>query len=462
MAAIRSGNYFYIQGGLLISNNGTRSDPQAQLLSLDLSRAWNTSSPSWTDLAGGVAESMISGVSLLDNKTLITFLTNNTGSFYYKRYDVTNNTWGSLYPIEVTKGENLKSSRAILDPSDGGVKTLGMTPIAEGMFKSRLYAGAVYHPQRKSILYFGGFQQGVVFEKTAYITEFVIGTGVWSVITTSGTSPPPLANHCMAQSEDGNTMVVYGGRVPAEYTPTTTTTSFTYSGVLYLFNIPTLSWSKVSDSKPRFNIACTIIGNHNPTGETFNATDSGGVSGNGASATNKPSNGSGEESNNKPVILGGSLGGLLVALMGGMFYFYRKGKIDKERASILEKTTVEAAATAALNPPIRLDPHYYVEPHTASARNPHMLDRRLPDDVVLQIQMAHLQQQQQGGGGIMMMYQNPHAFVPMQEGIYFHDNGRDPQCPEGVGMRLSTIELHPHAVSPSDYSQMGSSSHSLY
>lgn len=146
--------------------------------------------------------------------------------------------------------------------SDGGVKTLGMTPIAEGMFKSRLYAGAVYHPQRKSILYFGGFQQGVVFEKTAYITEFVIGTGVWSVITTSGTSPPPLANHCMAQSEDGNTMVVYGGRVPAEYTPTTTTTSFTYSGVLYLFNIPTLSWSKVSDSKPRFNIACTIIGNH--------------------------------------------------------------------------------------------------------------------------------------------------------------------------------------------------------
>ncbi|KAG0068694.1 hypothetical protein BGZ89_004264 [Linnemannia elongata] len=373
--------------------------------------------------------------------------------------------------------------------SDGGVKTLGMTPIAERMFKSRLYAGAVYHPQRKSILYFGGFQQGVVFEKSAYITEFVIGTGVWSVITTSGTSSPPLANHCMALSEDGNTMVVYGGRVPEEYTPTTTTTSFTYSNVLYLFNIPSLSWSKLSDSKPRFNMACTIIDNHHPTGETFNATDSGGVSGNGASATNKPSNGSGEDSNNKPMILGGSLGGLLlVALMGGMFYFYRKGKIDKERyesddqrriiqdtdsvnrsklfegskdngsptstlrARILEKATVEAAATAALNPPIRLDPHYYDEPHTASSRNPYMLDRRLPDDVVLQIQIAHLQQQQQGGGGIMMMYQNPHAFVPMQEGIYFHDNGRDPQCPEGVGMRLSTIELHPYAVVPSDYS----------
>ncbi|KAF9324843.1 hypothetical protein BGZ91_002727 [Linnemannia elongata] len=345
------------------------------------------------------------------------------------------------------------------------------------MFKSRPYAGAVYHPRRKSILYFGGFQQGVVFEKTAYITEFVIGIGVWSVITTSGTSPPPLANHCMALSEDGNTMVVYGGRVPAEYTPTTTTTSFTYSGVLYLFNIPCLT------PNPDSNMACTMIGNHqlmawggsngmstitepsvvfnlkrmdwtslfSPTGETFSATDSGGISGNGASATNKPSNGSGGESNNKPVILGGSLGGLLVPLMGGMFYFYRKGKIDKERyesddqrriiqdadsvnrsklfegsedigsptstlrARILEKATVEAAATAALNPPIRLDPHYYVEPHTASARNPHMLDRRLPDDVVLQIQMAHLQQQQQGGGGIMMMYQNPHAFVPMQE-----------------------------------------------
>ncbi|KAH7052907.1 hypothetical protein BKA57DRAFT_503041 [Linnemannia elongata] len=334
------------------------------------------------------------------------------------------------------------------------------------MFKSRLYAGAVYHPQRKSILYFGGFQQGVVFEKTAYITEFVIGTGVWSVITTSGTSSPPLANHCMALSEDGNTMVVYGGRVPEEYTPTTTTTSFTYSGVLYLFNIPSLSWSKLSDSKPRFNMACTIIDNHQ-----FMAW--GGS--NGMSTITEP-----------PVVF--NLKRMTGPLMGGMFYFYRKGKIDKERyesddqrriiqdtdsvnrsklfegskdngsptstlrARILEKATVEAAATAALNPPIRLDPHYYDEPHTASARNPHMLDRRLPDDVVLQIQMAHLQQQQQGGGGIMMMYQNPHAFVPMQEGIYFHDNGRDPQCLEGVGMRLSTIELHPHAVVPPDYS----------
>lgn len=164
---------------------------------------------------------MVSGVSVPDKKTIITFLTNNTGSFFYKRYDVVNNTWGSLYPIEETKGENLKSSRAILDPKsglvylngnatmftfnttaavavgasvardDGGVKTLGMTPIEVGVFKSRLYAGAVYHPQRKSILYFGGFQQGVVFENTAYVTEFVIGTGAWSVLV-SGYKCPTL------------------------------------------------------------------------------------------------------------------------------------------------------------------------------------------------------------------------------------------------------------------------------
>ncbi|KAF9294179.1 hypothetical protein BGZ88_004278 [Linnemannia elongata] len=315
-----------------------------------------------------------------------------------------------------------------------------MTPIAERMFKSRLYAGAVYHPQRKSILYFGGFQQGVVFEKTAYITEFVIGTG-----TTSGTSSPPLANHCIALSEDGNTMVVYGGRVPEEYTPTTTTTSFTYSGVLYLFNIPSLSWSKLSDSKPRFNMACTIINNHQ-----FMAW--GGS--NGMSTITEPPVGKIDkeryESDDQRRIIQDTDSVNRSKLFEGSKD--NGSPTSTLRARILEKATVEAAATAALNPPIRLDPHYYDEPHTASARNPHMLDRRLPDDVVLQIQMAHLQQQQQGGGGIMMMYQNPHAFVPMQEGIYFHDNGRDPQCPEGVGMRLSTIELHPHAVVPSDYS----------
>ncbi|KAK3834277.1 MAG: hypothetical protein JOS17DRAFT_801311 [Linnemannia elongata] len=137
-----------------------------------------------------------------------------------------------------SKDAKLRQRGSTKRVDDGGVKTLGMTPIVEGMFKSRLYAGAVY-------LYFGGFQQGVVFERTVYVTEFVIGPVVWSVL-----------REC-------------------------------------------------------------------------------------AAATNKPSCGSGEESNNIPVILGGSPGGLLVALLGGIFYFYWKYPDGRSRWRIFSSNSKE-------------------------------------------------------------------------------------------------------------------------
>ncbi|KAG0242842.1 hypothetical protein BGX31_011505 [Mortierella sp. GBA43] len=265
MAFARAGQYFYFQGGFY-QVTATLPLVTPQLVALPLNESWSTSSPPWKQLAIGNAYADHIAVATAD--TFITFVLQ-TPSLNLGRYNIQTNTWS--YSVS-TPPEALNSGfRPVVDPTSNIIYIAGSSkmniynpqkdqwtsqPLPSNVLTQRIFGGAVYNTLRKSILYFGGYSS--TFEAQTYITEYTIGTGSWSIYNTTGDIPPPIADFCMATSDDGNTIAIFGGRF---FTIDRFKVPDVFSGLLYVLDVQQKTWSKLVNVSPRAYTGCQIVNN---------------------------------------------------------------------------------------------------------------------------------------------------------------------------------------------------------
>ncbi|KAF9355167.1 hypothetical protein BGX26_006903 [Mortierella sp. AD094] len=417
-AFARAGSKLYMQGGKYAVNN-TIVSIYSQFFSLDLATNWSVSSPPWQSLAPGLNAYFIRGVATPDNKTFIVFQEGNNGSVIIPKYDIPTNTW-SPTPLTLTPDQDYRSGVIpVIDPTTGLVylnayqnmdvynpvsTSFQVNPNPPNMPASRFFGGGVYIKPRHSILYFGGSNASIVLDAGASrVTEYSVSTGTWTNFTTTGEPPSPRSDFCMTASEDGNTVVVYGGRVTA---PTN------FSSSLYILDVPSGKWTQGPDGTSCMYMACIIVGDqfltwggsdgnnthtgppavfsltthqwvNNYTAPSYyaqNPTVSPGAST--TSSSTLPSNSSSSpppssSSSNLGAILGGVFGGLLVIALSGVIFIYLKRKESKGEYSDVQTSEKKAGGggNQGITPPN--DPFTrYQNPamsETSSSRGPQAL-----------------------------------------------------------------------------------------
>ncbi|KAF9193883.1 hypothetical protein BGZ49_003236 [Haplosporangium sp. Z 27] len=265
-AFARTNTRLYIAGGIGYNNSVTYK----QFFSLNLAVPWNTSAPAWTQLHDGPQQNIFPAVFSADQKTMITF---HSGTPFANLYSVDLDEWT---PSQVQAQADLQGVGAVLDNVTGLVYLAGgysdgtrnsmdtysfandafvqsALPSSATAFPDRAYYSNVWTSQRKSILYFGGYNSSLSqIPNYSSITEFVPSTGTWSTLVTTNTGPSMRSDHCMAISDDGSTMIIFGGR---PY-------SGIFSGEVFIFDTVGQSWRQGLTGPPRVYVACTIAGDN--------------------------------------------------------------------------------------------------------------------------------------------------------------------------------------------------------
>ncbi|KAF9145719.1 hypothetical protein BGX30_007312 [Mortierella sp. GBA39] len=269
MAFMRGGNYLYVQGGKLVTNE-VQISISNQLAALDLSKSWSASAPVWNILNPGPPYNLYNGVSTADNQTLITFYNNQ--ELFVNIYNVQSNNW--QYTSAKPSGELLQAIRTVIDPKTG-------------------------------LIYINGASNMIVFNP---------------------------AN----RGEDGNTMVMFGGRTPPPGN---------FTGTFYILDVPSKIWVQGPSASTRLYSACAIVGDQLVVWGGFDGKST--IDGPpiiysfsqkkwveqytppayfASSTGNNPSSSS---SSNLGGILGGTLGSLCVLALAGVVYLYMKRRGDK-------------------------------------------------------------------------------------------------------------------------------------
>ncbi|KAI7815976.1 hypothetical protein BC939DRAFT_72868 [Gamsiella multidivaricata] len=213
----------------------------------------------------------------------------------------------------------------------------------------------------------------------------------------------------MTASEDGNTVVVYGGRIDLNTTHNPPTN---FTGTFYTLDITTGKWSQGPDGGVRLYMACTIVGNQfvawggsggsstivGPPvvfdlslrkwvesytapayylSTSISATTSGLVPTGAVSSLPDGSKDS-SSSSNLGAILGGVFGGLLVIALSGLIYLYLKRKEDRVRYGPPSNQQSAGSSEKADEPASTLQSQYSNGP--ASMNPQHVQFLRDPQD----------------------------------------------------------------------------------
>ncbi|KAF9538171.1 hypothetical protein EC957_007123 [Mortierella hygrophila] len=264
-ASARTSLKWYLLGGQPSAVDGTL--PIGQFFSLDLTVPWSANTPSWKRLTSGPQQSIFPGVFSADQKTMVVF--HIAGQYSTYKYTVATDTWASSpvsFPIGATQGIG-----AVTDPSSGLVYIAGgytdrgtmdvynpatdavshtALPDPANIFASRWYYTNTWSQQRKTVMYFGGYN---ITNNAAnnFVSEFSPSATSWNTMATSGAAPSLRADHCMTSSDDGTQVVIYGGRLANN----------AYSGEVFILNTITGIWTQGTPGQPRIYTACTIAGN---------------------------------------------------------------------------------------------------------------------------------------------------------------------------------------------------------
>ncbi|KAG0087907.1 Multiple epidermal growth factor-like domains protein 8 [Podila epicladia] len=271
MAWVRSGSDLYIAGGY-VTLNGVPQYTSSQFLALDLSTSWPVTSAPWRALANGTASRSMYGISLPTNQTILTFKFIERTAYTITAYDVGKNTWSLAQPVTTVPDIFVYGLQPVMDPTSGLVYIAGRTAmnvynsasqtwsapslIMGAMLSARYFGSAVYNTARKTIMYVGGYNYGINpthFDPQVVVTEYSPTTAKWSVLPTTGAPPSPSADHCSAVSEDGKTIIVFGGR--------TSVVTPTFTGALHILDVDTGVWTAgPSQPTPRIYAACVLVG----------------------------------------------------------------------------------------------------------------------------------------------------------------------------------------------------------
>ncbi|KAF9154788.1 hypothetical protein BG015_011970 [Linnemannia schmuckeri] len=163
----------------------------------------------------------------------------------------------AVYEFRVEMGTWVQSSLAFADMKWQGVGAVteyhtldtpgSVCTYGTVRFETRWYYENVRRASKKSILYWGGYQTSGVKPTENVVTEVAVDTMTSSNMKTTGIPPSLRGDHCMAISEDGFRMVVFGGRV--KNVP---------SNEDFVRNIATGAWAQGPSADTRMCPACTI------------------------------------------------------------------------------------------------------------------------------------------------------------------------------------------------------------
>ncbi|KAG0275332.1 hypothetical protein BGZ96_003829 [Linnemannia gamsii] len=270
----RSGSDYLVQGGY-VSVNGVSQYISSQFFALDLSTNWQVTSPPWRALSNGTVSRSFYGVSLPTNQTFLTFKYMGPTTYTITTYSVASNSWGLPQASTTGSASDVMDYgvKPVVDPTSGLVYIAGKTsmniydptkqswtsrPILTGTLTARYFGSPGYNTARKTIMYVGGYNYGVNpthFDPVVVVTEYSPATSAWSVLPTTGTAPSPRADHCAAISEDGKTLIVFGGR-------TSVLTPNIFTGSIHILDITTGIWNSALPpaATPRVYAGCILIG----------------------------------------------------------------------------------------------------------------------------------------------------------------------------------------------------------
>ncbi|KAF9325286.1 hypothetical protein BG006_011221 [Podila minutissima] len=252
MAFARAGPLLYVQGGKF-DQNGARQYISNQLYALNLSISWANTAAPWKGLAPGDANFLFNAVATSDNQSIYTIATGANNAFSFKKYNIMANAWDATPFLSGTSDQIRQATRPVVDPRTGliyltdtnymnifNLMTGAMESnlIPSNALTSRRFMGSVYNAARQSIMFYGGLgYNGQADPQATYVTEYNIGLKTWG--------------------EDGNKVVVYGGRIllNASATP-----PVDYTGTIHILDIPTAQWTEGPSGSPRLYMACVVVG----------------------------------------------------------------------------------------------------------------------------------------------------------------------------------------------------------
>ncbi|KAF9922533.1 hypothetical protein FBU30_007336 [Linnemannia zychae] len=272
-AYTRAGPKAYMIGGIYKVNDTIKAT-YGQTYSLDLTVSWKTTSPPWQALAQVTPVYFINAVAAPDNQSIIVIKRGVNETLSFPTYRIATNAWDAS-PVNTSPVlESRQGIRPVMDPRSWNIymnawtyldvfhvntSTYDFLTIPPNTFTSRLFGGSCYNTARHSIMYFGGLNNSIKFDPDAnYVTEFNIATSMWSNFTATGTPPEPRSDFCMAASEDGNRIVVFGGRIQ---TNTTANPPVDFTGSFYILDTVARQWTRGPDSAIRSYMGCFIVGN---------------------------------------------------------------------------------------------------------------------------------------------------------------------------------------------------------
>ncbi|KAK3811513.1 MAG: hypothetical protein JOS17DRAFT_779919 [Linnemannia elongata] len=258
-ASARTSLKWYVLGGQPSTVDGTL--PIGQFFSLDLAVPWSTNTPAWKRLQSGPQQSIFPAVFTADQKTMVVF--HIAGQYSTYKYTVATDSWATSpvqFPLGGTQGLG-----AVTDPSSGLVYIAGgytnrammdaynpttdtvsqsALPDPANIFASRWYYSNTWSQQRKTVMYFGGYN---ITNNPAnnLVSEFSPSAAAWNTMSTSGSAPSLRADLCMTS------IVIYGGRL-ANNAP--------FSGEVFILNTVTGVWTQGAPGQPRLYATCTIAG----------------------------------------------------------------------------------------------------------------------------------------------------------------------------------------------------------
>ncbi|KAF9343708.1 hypothetical protein BGX26_005326 [Mortierella sp. AD094] len=245
---------------------------------MDLSRAWDATTPVWHLLQSGPKALDFPSAFSADGQTMVTFRSGvpaygdpasswlysvQTNQWSYSKIQVAAPNLGGLFPVTdpttglvyVAGGYNTDNNQTLTQMLVYQFDTDSITALtmpANGLIDNLFYRG-VWWPQGKSILYFGGYVTSGTLN-ASQITQFVPSTNTWSTLTVKNAGPPAVASFCMAIAEDGSKLVVFGGKLAA--------TPNIWTGDLYVLDLNTLLWKQGQGySSHRTFAGCTVVGN---------------------------------------------------------------------------------------------------------------------------------------------------------------------------------------------------------
>ncbi|CAO3566457.1 unnamed protein product [Mortierella alpina] len=358
----------YIQGGFDTSTTG-------QFVSLDLSKSWTASAPAWTTLKDGPSTSHLALASVSaaasgrrSTAGIIVAMGGINNPPFLSSYELSSGAWNhnaGLRPPYPT----LEGHAAVSDPNTGLVYMIGgnstnafnemsvYDPKSQTMVSqhsataatSLTDVGAVWSTARNTILTFGGSRAPPADTKGlggADLDEYDPTTKTWKTMSTSGDVPPARLDHCMAASEDGSIVVLFGG-----------SDGNAYFNDIYILDVGSSKWKKgLSAPVTRTRMACgfhsrqfvawggssggsrTTMLNNLPIVYNLNDdkwTDE-------YSATEKAA----KSSSNTGTVIGVLVVIILIGASVG-FFIIRRRRRSREQAALQEDAAASAAAMAA-------------------------------------------------------------------------------------------------------------------